>query len=119
MINHFCNYKGFGALSDVCPACEEEKKTLAKIVKVMNEKMPDDQRLSEIQDYLTIAGYDVPLRGYDVDLDKALRTAQNLRKELIYTITLLEFAGLFHPENNHRLKDVSKIVTETKWLENT
>jgi len=23
-LDHLCNYKGFGALSDVCPACEIE-----------------------------------------------------------------------------------------------
>jgi len=30
----------------------------------MCASLPDDFRLSEIQDYLTMAGYDVPLRSY-------------------------------------------------------
>ena len=37
---------------------------LDKIAAVMRERMPDDVALSEIQDYLTIYGYDVPLRSY-------------------------------------------------------
>ena len=38
---------------------------LDNIVKVMrNPSIPHDYALSEIQDYLTIAGYDVPLRSY-------------------------------------------------------
>ena len=37
---------------------------LDKIAAVMRERMPDDVALSEIQDWLTIAGYDVPLRSY-------------------------------------------------------
>jgi hypothetical protein len=44
----------------------EPPRWLEKILGVMRDKtLPDDVALSEIQDWLTIGGYDVPLRSYD------------------------------------------------------
>lgn len=54
------------ALAGIDLARRGEARPLDKILKVMRDRsLPDDVVLSEIQDYLTIAGYDVPLRTYD------------------------------------------------------
>jgi len=47
------------------PTRSPSQRSLDEIAKVMRDKtLSDDMALSEIQDWLTIAGYDVPLRSY-------------------------------------------------------
>lgn len=57
---------------------EKMARCLEHIVSVMRAaKQPDDIRLSEIQDYLSMAGYDVPLRSYGMHpSDEAMYRAE-------------------------------------------
>lgn len=68
--DHLCNLKGFGAIGDVCPACEEERMSNLEI-----QEPSDEAKLAFIKAHTNVEGAWFPSDKWEQALTAGLKAA--------------------------------------------